>query len=185
MQYITFDPRNTEQLSELISCYKTVFAAPPWNEAWWTDALVLEVIEKYVGEHAHILLAVMDEKVIGFSWGATWTAGELSNELGLQLNVSPETRVAYLKDIGVAAHFRKQGVAQGLLCHTLTKLSESLEPSSLILARTLARPEPSVVYTWFPHLGFQVVAEYPNESERSGQVILGEELNKVLKCISL
>lgn len=165
--------------ADLISCYKQVFAAPPWNEDWWTDALVYEVLEKYAGPQARMILAVSACNVIGFAWGSVETAKDLSNELELELPHFVSDKVGYIKDIGVCAEFREQGIATALLGQLMSILRESCAPSDWVLARTLAKPEPSVVFRWFPLVGFKEVTYYSDYSARSGQVILGNTFETV------
>ena len=174
MHYITYDDRNCDRWKQsLVECYKKVFAAAPWNEDWWTDQKVLEVLERYGDENARIILAVSDDNVVGFSWGAVWTGKELIDELGLELPLEGGLSVAYIKDIGVTENYRQQGVAKSLLEKLVATFRKSCDDSDLICARTLGPPEPSVVYGWFPKLGMHQIAEYGVTSERSGQVILG------------
>lgn len=163
----------------LIQCYQQVFAAPPWNEDWWTEALVREVLNTYAGPHARIILAVSVGRVIGFAWGSVGTAKALGDELGLVLPSHISERVGYIKDIGVHANFRQLGVAKTLLSKLVSLLRESCSSDDWLLARTLAEPVPSVVFTWFPHVGFKEVVYYPSDSGRSGQVILGNTFKAV------
>lgn len=180
MEYVTYTTDNQNHwIRSLIDCYKTVFKAPPWNEDWWTDALVQDVLDRYTGPNARIILAIKDKVVIGFAWGAVWTTKELHNELDLPLPPTEGKTVGYVKDIGVIEPYRKKGVAQSLLKELLTTLRQSCDSNDWIYARTLAHPEPSVVYQWFPNLGFGVVASYPEESSRNGQVILGCNLHSL------
>ena len=101
MKYVTYKPDNQNQWKQgLIDCYKTVFMAPPWNEDWWTDVLVQEVLDQYAGPNARIILAIDKDSVIGFAWGAVWTASQLNTELGLALPKTNSEKVGYIKDIG-------------------------------------------------------------------------------------
>lgn len=165
--------------ASLIECYKAVFAAPPWNEDWWTDALVEAVIDRYAGSNAKILLAVENGRVIGFAWGACWQCSELCQELELTLPYPARQRVGYIKDIGVLESHRNQGIARGLLRALHAVIGTACDSQSYLLARTLALPEPSLVYQWFPRLGFGTIARYPEASDRRGQVILGAPIADV------
>lgn len=168
-----------ERTASLIQCYQQVFAAPPWNEGWWTEALVRTVLDTYAGPHARIILAISAGRVVGFAWGSVGTAKALGDELELVLPPYISERVGYIKDIGVHADFREQGVAKTLLGKLVGLLRESCSPDDWVLARTLAEPVPSVVFTWFPHLGFQEVMHYSCASSRNGQVILGSTFQAV------
>jgi len=170
-QYTTQNRHTWEQ--NLINCYKAVFTAAPWNEDWWTDDLVKEVLDRYAGENARIILAIEDDQVVGFSWGAVWTTAELNDELGLSLPITKTNTLGYIKDIGVTAAYRQQGIAQTLLRELLCVLQQSCTQDEWFYARTLAFHEPSIVYSWFPKLGFTHIAQYPQDSPRAGQVILG------------
>ena len=128
----------------LISCYQQVFAAPPWNESWWTEELVRAVLEKYAGPQARMLLVISAGKVIGFAWGSVGTAEALGNELELPLPLCISKQVGYIKDIAVCAEFRNQGIAKALLGQLMKALRQSCAPEDWVLARTLAEPEPSV-----------------------------------------
>jgi ribosomal protein S18 acetylase RimI-like enzyme len=87
--------------------------------------------------------------------------------------------VGYIKDIGVCAEFREQGIATALLGQLMSVLRQSCAPDDWVLARTLATPEPSVVFKWLPPVGFKEVTYYPGDSDRSGQVILGNTFEAV------
>ena len=174
MKYIQYTPdKDCNWKESLIDCYKAVFAAPPWNEDWWTDILVQEVLDQYAGQNACILVAIHEDSIIGFAFGAVWAKSELHTELELVLPEINSQNVAYVKDIGVSEPFRKKGVAETLLKKLIAVMTKSCASNDWIFARTLARPKPSVVYKWFPSLGFRVVSEYPEENPRRGQVILG------------
>lgn len=178
MEYVTYNSDNQDQWRQgLIDCYKAVFAAPPWNEDWWTDDLVQTVLDQYAGPKARIILATSEGSVIGFAWGAVWTASQLSTELGLALPETSSNNVGYIKDIGVSEVFHQQGIAKALLKELIEVISQSCVSNDWIFARTLALPSPSIVYQWFPSLGFSVVSRYPEESSRNGQVILGCNLH--------
>ena len=164
---------------DLIKCYQEVFAAPPWNEDWWTEELVRAVLDKYAGPEARIILAISANKVIGFAWGSVGTAKALGDELELSLPSHVSKQVGYIKDIGVHANFRKQGVATALLGQLMSLLRKSCVSTDWVLARTLAEPVPSVVFSWFPLVGFKKVAYYPNDSGNKGQVILGNAFQAV------
>lgn len=177
MNYHQLTEANREILQPgLIKCYKEVFAAHPWNEDWWTDELVLEVIERYAGNNAVIILALLDKDVVGFAWGAVWHNKDLSNEVKININLPEENTLLYVKDIGVKMSCRGQGLAKKLLSLLLQELNKKNETASFVLARTLAVPFPSVVYRWFPKIGFKVQVEYPIDSEGRGQVILSAPL---------
>lgn len=167
----------TQWQGQLITCYKEVFAAAPWNEDWWTDQLVCEVLDRYAGPNARIIVAIEDAVVVGFSWGAVWSSQELSLELELDLPTNPTEIVGYIKDIGIKLEYRNRNIATTLLRELYQKLKTDCAENSVIYARTLSRPEPSVVYHWFPRHGFEVVAEYSSESERDGQVILASPMS--------
>lgn len=180
MEYVTYMSDNQDQWKQgLIDCYKAVFAAPPWNEDWWTDELVQEVLDQYAGPNARIILATHEESVIGFAWGAVWTASQLVIELGLPLPETSSRNVGYIKDIGVSESFRQKGIAEALLKELIKTISQSCVSNDWIYARTLAVPDPSIVYQWFPSLGFKVVSKYPKEGSRNGQVILGCDLHSL------
>ena len=173
MEYVEYTHINkTVWETKLIQCYKQVFAAPPWNEDWWTDELVREVLERYAGPNAKIILAVVEDEVVGFAWGALWRSADLAAELDLSLPYESELMLGYIKDVGVIEAFRQSGVAKTLLNKLLLSLQSECSSKSYVLARTLAHPKPSVIYKWFPRLGFVVVAEYAKEHERFGQVVL-------------
>ncbi len=156
----------------LIDCYMQVFAAPPWNEDWWTPTLVREVLTQYSGPNVTYVFAVHDEEVVGFVWGAYMHTHELIKDLCLNLPYSSNQLVGYLKDVGVRSGYRQIGLAKRMLQELIESLKCDVSAGPF-LARTLALPEPSVVYQWFPALGFTVVAHYTQEHERYGQVILG------------
>ncbi len=181
MEYVTYRSDNQDQWRQgLIDCYKAVFAAPPWNEDWWTDVLVQEVLDQYAGPNARIILAIHEGSVIGFAWGAVWTASQLATELGLHLPEMDSNNVGYVKDIGVSESFRQKGIAGALLKELIKTISQSCISNDWIYARTLASPVPSIVYKWFPSLGFGVVSRYGEESSRNGQVILGCSLHSLV-----
>lgn len=181
MEYVTYKSDNQDQWRQgLIDCYKSVFAAPPWNEDWWTDALVQDVLDLYAGPNARIILATCEGSVIGFAWGAVWTTSQLATELGLALPETSSNNVGYIKDIGVSESFRQKGIAEALLKELIKTISQSCVSNDWIYARTLALPAPSIVYQWFPNLGFDVVSRYPEDSSRNGQVILGCSLHTLV-----
>lgn len=180
MKYVEYTRQNQRKWEQsLIDCYKQIFAAPPWNEHWWTDDLVHEVLSHYAGPNASIVLALDGVHVIGFACGAFLCSGDLSRELELALPYPTNQVVGYLKDIGVAEPYRHHGVARSLAHELTNKISQHCDCHSLILARTLATPEPSVLYHWFPKIGFSTIAHYPEGSERVGQVILGSRFSDV------
>ena len=180
MKYVEYTNEDKSMWQQrLIDCYKQVFAAPPWNEEWWTNELVQEVLDQYAGPNAKIILSVEKDQVTGFAWGACWKSCELSQELNLELPFLPQQEVAYIKDVGVVENCRKAGIARALLRELTTTISAHCDSQSMLLARTLASPEPSVVYHWFPKVGFSTIARYSDQSERVGQVILGAPISDV------
>ncbi len=177
MYYITLNKNNYSVWKQkLITCYKEVFAAPPWNENWWTDELVAEIVDDYIGNNAKIVLAIDADQVIGFSWGSILTGAELSLEVELPIPIDNQVIVGYIKDIGVTQKFRKHGIGNSLFKELINTFRESPEKPTQVFARTLVKPKPSVVYLWFPELGFTQKCQYSKNSERAGQVILGCEL---------
>lgn len=175
MRIVPFSLDKTPELTPvLISCYQRVFAAPPWNEEWWTEELVMDVLHRYGGGNASIFLAISDtDQVLGFSWGAVWEVDELSEELQLSLPTHVTRKVAYLKDVGVVDVCRQRGIAKALLKSLIAELNGRVEADTYLLARTLAQPQPSVVFSWFPKIGFETIAQYPPED---GRVILARQI---------
>jgi len=180
MYYVDYTNENQAQWKvALVDCYKAVFAAPPWNEDWWTDDLVEDVLNRYSGPHARIVLAVQEDTVVGFVWGSIVLVSDLSAELGLLLPLPASEKVGYIKDVGVTESYRQQGVAKLLLKELLSSMTQGANHPSLVLARTLATPEPSVLYRWFPKIGFEILVSYPDESDHAGEVVFGGHVGHV------
>lgn len=175
MELVILDKSNRAMYEQgLIECYSEVFRAPPWNEDWWTPSLVKEVLTKYSGDSVTLVLALEDTKVIGFCFGGFVTSKTLASELEFPLPYPHHQLVGYIKDVGVDINHRERGIAQKMLQTLAASLQQRVGKGPL-LARTLGPPNPSVVYLWFPKLGFKTIAEYPKGTLRSGQVILAAD----------
>jgi len=162
----------TELVQSLVDCYREVFRAPPWNEDWWTDSLVMDELEQYDNRWSASVVALDDSgRVVGFHWGAAYEASELQNELGLNVPSLSGT-VLYQKDLGVLEEFRRHGLAKSMINPLLNELHGIADKADYVVARTMGLPEPSVVFDWFQNeFDYSVLAEYPGDDNR---VVMGK-----------
>lgn len=181
MRIVSFtQSQQPEYVAPLIACYQEVFRAPPWNEEWWTDALVRAELDQYDHDRAASVLAITDGRVVGFLWGGVFPLSELESELGVTL---PRLygEVLYIKDIGVSAAYRQRGIATQLLAPLVQQLANIAHAPCFIGARTMGPPAPSVVYDWFQReYGFTVAAHYGGNDNR---VILAQNYDRFIERV--
>ena len=113
--------------SSLIDLYQEVFAEPPECQVWLESELIA-IFNQYVAE-GHLLLAEANSKVIGFcaiiplTTSKIWHSG--SSDEFTKYSLDAETLYSkfgidafctwYIPDLGVAAPYRKRGVATQLM----------------------------------------------------------------------
>ncbi len=168
MKIVPFSLRaNPELIKTLTSCYQEVFRAPPWNEDWWTDQLVMDELKHHDNHWSVSLVTVNDHgEVVGFCWGSVCQSDDLMRELGLSCS-SISSTVLYLKDIGVLDKYRCRGLAKKMFKPLITQLANKSGAADLIAARTMGKPNPSVLFDWFQRdYGFEIGARYPAGDNR-------------------
>ena len=159
-------------IQSFCTCYQEVFAAAPWNEiGQWPPAVVKKLLQEYLSQPGSVvLLAVLDEKVVGFCMGRSTDSQNLSTELDLELPESLiDTQIHYLKDLGVLPAQQLRGLASRML----KELQATAEKGSWLLARTMGPPEPTILYYWFLKAGYQNICSHQSGDNR---VILGKAI---------
>jgi len=100
--------------------YGQVFSEPPWNETWTTEATLQTV-------HNPLLrwwVAVQNSTVIGFVAGCVNSSSEIESGFNIPPAVLFGKQVGYLAELGVAAEFRRDGLARRLTTELTTYFRE-------------------------------------------------------------
>lgn len=144
---------------------------------FWPRQKIAEDIQNETSAQASFWLAVIGRRVVGFCWGYRISIEVLSQKLKLacleasfKQNFKYSGDVGYLDDMGLLEKYRGRGWAGKM--HDLMLRDFRGWQLPAILARTKTIP-PTIVYKWFPAIGYQTVAEY-NDSD--GRVILAKEI---------
>ena len=146
---------------------------------YWSRSSVLHDIHHEVTNEASCWLAICHDQVIGFTWGYPIRIDALAEKLKVPLNVlsfglTADSIVVYQDEVGIVSEYRKRGISKELVKRRNRDLC--INGAHIGVVRTRKDPEPSVTYTWYQRLGYQIVAEYP---PGDGRVVMAHDLNKL------
>ncbi len=152
---------------------------------YWQRKEVLDDIEKEIRPASFCMLALADERVVGFSWGYPIHYDYLEIKVGIQFGKNliglfgPQTEVGYQDEIGVLPAYRGTKIAKTMNKHRIQFLGE--KGLKVVVSRARRTPTASVTYSWYTgKLGYQVLAEYPPED---GRVILGRRIEGLVDLL--
>ncbi|MEI6650731.1 MAG: GNAT family N-acetyltransferase [Candidatus Moraniibacteriota bacterium] len=143
-------------------------------EEFWPQQKVISDIKLELTSDSSCWIA-NNSKVIGFCWGYETDINHLEKKLEIELqNVMSHKfgmlgPIAYQDEIGVLSRYRGQGIAKEMFIRRLKDfLARGLD---IGIVRTRFEPEPSITYLWYKHLGYEIIAKYPD-----GRVVLARNL---------
>lgn len=113
-------PMSTALIPATARLYGQVFSEPPWNETWTTEATLQAVNNPLL----RWWVAMENGKVIGFVAGCVGAPEEIGAGFKIPDNVLLGARVGYLAELGVAAEFRRDGLARRLTTELTTYFRE-------------------------------------------------------------
>lgn len=137
---------------------------------FWSRTKVKEDIFKEVTPQSSCWLALVDSKVVGFSWGYPITPQALEEKLkfpGISAIIEQKfgqiDKVAYQDEIGVVKKFRGRKIAKEMFRRRLQDFRD--KQLNVCVARTKVNP-PTVNYLWYTKLGYEVIGEYNDQDQR-------------------
>ena len=144
---------------------------------FWTKDQVLSDLQHEITKKASCWLALHQEKVVGFCYGYPITINSLEKKLGIEISekikeqFGNNTTVAYQDDVGVLTPYRNKKIAKTMVNLRLKDfINQGLRVG---IVRTREKPEPSVTFSWYQKIGYEILARYPGDD---GRVILGRNL---------
>lgn len=156
----------------LVDAYRKVFAGYPWFEDWPVE-VVVKMIRRDITEDASCWVALAPSSedkpyIVGFTWGFELPEKKLvkmadSRTLQVLREICGPGRIAYQSELGVLESFRGQGIARNLV---MRRNQDFLERGLEIgVIRTKEDP-PSVTYTWYQRVGYEIIYRYPDDTNR-------------------
>jgi len=145
-------------------------------EDFWPEQQVIKDLHSELTSDALCYLASNSEQVIGFSWSYPVSSEKLETKLELMgfatsvQRFSGSEATAYLDEIGVSGPYRRRGIAKQLYRVQEAQLQQW--GIKTLLARTKTNP-PTVVFSWFQRIGYQVIDHY---HDADGRVIMAKHI---------
>ncbi|HSX00604.1 MAG TPA: GNAT family N-acetyltransferase [Candidatus Saccharimonas sp.] len=170
---------DAKRLQQLVSCYRTVFAGPPWHEDWDPQRVAADLRAELARPGAHCLVAIDQpaDEIVGFCWGYTVTPDEAAELLQLpnlvdtlQREFGSEPHLVYADDLGLLDSHRGRHAGAELYWRWLSHYVAT--GYTAVVLRTMTNP-PTKVYPWFRRDGYQVLAQY---NDPRGRVVMGSSL---------
>lgn len=126
------DEEAREQCAEL---YCQIWREPPWDEDFWNPSEVLQDMDKEMRKPgAEGFLAIVDGKVVGFTWGYPVSCEELCEIGGSALGVLYKDceLVFYVDELGVHPEYRRRGLGSVVSEH-LIKVARAKKARKVVL----------------------------------------------------
>jgi ribosomal protein S18 acetylase RimI-like enzyme len=148
---------------------------------YWEKEVVKKNILDAFSHNISCILALHEERVVGFCWGYIISVEELEKyfSLGIAAQIEEkwgrDVKIAYQSELGVDAEFRGQKIAKRMVRARHFNFIDM--GAEIGVVRTRKTPEPSNTYLWFKKLGYDTIASYPMSD---GRVILAKELNSLI-----
>lgn len=144
---------------------------------WQRPDVYDDIVKEIRRDNSSCWLALDGSKVIGFCWGYAMTTNGFSQKVGLDVDYSiigiqdhQNAIVAHQDEVGVLVPYRGKKIAKQLVSlRNRDFLGMGLAHG---VVRTREYPIPSVTYSWYITLGYQILARYPDPD---GRVVMGVE----------
>lgn len=146
---------------------------------WQRSQVYKDITGEVQRDQSSCWLAMDGSKVVGFCWGYAMNIPDFNSKVNLDVDYSvigvdnnPTVIIAHQDEVGVIADYRKQNIAKQLVSlRSRDFLDMGLQYG---VVRTRETPKPSVTYTWYTKIGYQILARYPVDD---GRVIMGGDLS--------
>lgn len=122
---------NSALTPAVATLYGEVFSEPPWNETWTTEATLQAVSNPLL----RWWIAIHDDRVVGFVAGCIGSSEEIEKGFKIPPGVLLGEKVGYLAELGVAAEFRRNGLARRLTTKLLDSFREEETDSFAVRTR--------------------------------------------------
>lgn len=147
---------------------------------FWPRHEVRQNILNELSRENSAFIAVQDSSVIGFAWGYLTQASALADKLKIQFDAPvleklSNLSIAYQSDVAVLPEYRERKIAKQLVKQRLIGFQSKGVDYGVVRVRK--SPEPSKTFLWYKKLGYEIIAEYP---ENDGRVIMGRIFNDEL-----
>lgn len=195
------DLSNYAQCQSAYECYQAGFAGEPWNEwkkcedcgasygismspqesclacggslieFWPLEEIAEDISDGLSYAQSYCGIAIVEDRVIGLALGYVLPLSVLSIKLEISIKSSEEV-VAYQDEIVVRPEWQGHGIGRLLYQDWMAWVKENNIGQTM--ARTISDP-PSVVYSWYQNINYQVIEKYPIPDTR---VILALHLDE-------
>jgi len=135
LRMVSLKQAGKKRRRECAKLYCEIWREPPWDEDFWDPEGALKDMDREMKRPGAVgFLALINKKVVGFTWGYAVSQDELCEIGGNALSILFDgSKVFYVDELGVQALYRRKGIGESL---SLYLINEAKKKAEIICLRT-------------------------------------------------